>query len=109
MFTADMRERSDSLITLSGVHPEVLGALVDYVYTARVRITEANVQSLLEAADLLHFLPVKQACERFLVRLLDVDNCLGMLAFAQLHLCPALEREARRKPSPPMLTAAATR
>ncbi|XP_035031087.1 kelch-like protein 23 [Hippoglossus stenolepis] len=96
MFTADMRERTDSSITLTGLRAEVLGALVNYVYTAQVRITESNVQSLLEAADLLQFIPVKQACEEFLIRLLDVDNCLGMHAFAQLHLCPALEREARR-------------
>ncbi|KAG7227560.1 hypothetical protein INR49_005375 [Caranx melampygus] len=72
------------------------GALVNYVYTAQVRITESNVQSLLEAADLLQFTSVKQACEEFLIRLLDVDNCLGMHAFAQLHLCPGLEREAQR-------------
>uniref|UniRef100_UPI0037E89D77 kelch-like protein 23 n=1 Tax=Semicossyphus pulcher TaxID=241346 RepID=UPI0037E89D77 len=96
MFTADMRERSNSVIKLTGVDCVVLGALVNYVYTAQVCITESNVQSLLEAADLLQFLSVKQACEEFLIRLLDVGNCLGMHAFAQLHLCPSLEREARR-------------
>lgn len=96
MFTADMRERSHSVIKLSGVDCGVLGALVDYVYTAQVCITESTVQSLLEAADLLQFGSVKRACEEFLIRLLDVDNCLGMHAFAQLHLCPGLEREARR-------------
>lgn len=96
MFTADMRERSNSVIKLTGVDSVVLEALVNYVYTAEVSITESNVQSLLEAADLLQFLSVKQACEEFLIRLLDVGNCLGMHAFAQLHLCPGLEREARR-------------
>lgn len=96
MFTADMRERSNSVIKLSGVEPEVLGTLVDYVYTAQVRITEGSVQSLLEAADLLQFISVKRACEEFLIRLLEVDNCLGMHAFAHLHLCCRLEREARR-------------
>lgn len=96
MFTADMRERANSVIKLSGVDCGVLGALVDYVYTAQVRITESSVQSLLEAADLLQFVSVKRACEEFLIRLLDVDNCLGMHAFAQLHLCSGLEREARR-------------
>lgn len=96
MFTADMKERSNSVIKLSGVEPGVLGTLVDYVYTAQVRITEGTVQSLLEAADLLQFISVKRACEEFLIRLLDVDNCLGMHAFAHLHLCCRLEREARR-------------
>ncbi|KAM9342265.1 kelch-like protein 23 [Pholidichthys leucotaenia] len=96
MFTADMKERSNSVIKLTGMDCEVLGALIDFVYTAHVCITESNVQSLLEAADLLQFASVKQACEEFLIRLLDVDNCLGMHTFAQLHLCPGLEREARR-------------
>ncbi|XP_077437116.1 kelch-like protein 23 [Vanacampus margaritifer] len=96
MFTSDMKERSNSVIKLAGVDGEVLAVLVDYVYTAQVSITERNVQSLLEAADLLQFISVKRACEDFLVRLLDVDNCLGMHAFAQLHLCLRLEREARR-------------
>ncbi|XP_045909973.1 kelch-like protein 23 isoform X3 [Micropterus dolomieu] len=96
MFTADMRERSNRVIKLTGVDCGVLGALVNYVYTAQVCITESNVQSLLEAADLLQFISVKRACEEFLIRLLDVDNCLGMQAFAELHLCPGLEREARR-------------
>ncbi|XP_012728669.2 kelch-like protein 23 [Fundulus heteroclitus] len=96
MFTADMRERSDRVVKLSGVDCAVLGALLDYVYTARVRVTEGNAQSLLEAADLLQFGGVKRACEDFLVRLLDVDNCLGMHDFAELHQCAALEREARR-------------
>lgn len=96
MFTADMREKSTSVIKLTGIDGSVLGALLNYVYTAQVCINERNVQSLLEAADLLQFSSVKQACEEFLIRLLDVDNCLGMHAFAQLHLCPGLEREARR-------------
>uniref|UniRef100_A0A3P9I6N1 Kelch-like family member 23 n=1 Tax=Oryzias latipes TaxID=8090 RepID=A0A3P9I6N1_ORYLA len=96
MFTADMRERSNSFIKLTGVDCAALRALLDYVYTAQVRITDRTVQSLLEAADLLQFTSVKQACEDFLIRLMDVDNCLGMHAFAELHLCTKLEREARR-------------
>uniref|UniRef100_A0AAY4AXA1 Kelch-like family member 23 n=1 Tax=Denticeps clupeoides TaxID=299321 RepID=A0AAY4AXA1_9TELE len=96
MFTLDMRERSTQLISLPGVDADILEALVNYAYTSSVSITQTNVQSLLEAADLLQFSTVKRACEEFLVRLLDVDNCLGMHAFAEHHVCPALEREARR-------------
>lgn len=96
MFTVDMRERSDDLINLPGIDADILEALVAYVYTSRVTITQGNVQSLLEASDLLQFTAVKRACEEFLIRHLDVDNCLGMLSFAELHVCQALEREARR-------------
>ncbi|XP_076858786.1 kelch-like protein 23 [Brachyhypopomus gauderio] len=96
MFTLDMRERSHGVINLSGVDAETLSALMDYVYSSKVSITQANVQSLLEAADLLQFSSLKKACEEFLVRFLDVDNCLGMHSFAELHVCVLLEREARR-------------
>ncbi|XP_068602505.1 kelch-like protein 23 [Brachionichthys hirsutus] len=96
MFTAPMKERSSSVIKLSGVDCGALRALLGFVYSARICISESNVQSLLEAADLLQFVSVKQSCENVLIRLLDVDNCLGMHAFARLHLCPRLEREARR-------------
>ncbi|XP_017325776.1 kelch-like protein 23 [Ictalurus punctatus] len=96
MFTSDMRERSNVIINLPGIDGEILSALVNYVYTSKVSITQANVQSLLEAADLLQFSSVKAACEEFMMRFLDVDNCLGMHTFAELHVCPVLEREALR-------------
>ncbi|XP_037646043.1 kelch-like protein 23 [Sebastes umbrosus] len=96
MFTADMRERTNSLVRLPVVEVEVLSALVDYIYSSSFTITQLNVESLLKAADLLQFGAVKMACEAFLVRLLDVDNCLGMLPFFQLHACLTLEKEARR-------------
>lgn len=96
MFTLDMRERSDELINLPGIDADILDAIITYVYTSRVTITQNNVQSLLEASDLLQFSAVKRACEEFLIRLLDVDNCLGMHSFAELHVCEVLEREARR-------------
>ncbi|XP_065108376.1 kelch-like protein 23 [Paramisgurnus dabryanus] len=96
MFTLDMRERTNDIINLPCIDGATLGSLINYVYTSKVRITQSNVQSLLEAADLLQFSSVKKACENFLIRLLDIDNCLGMHSFSELHVCTALQREARR-------------
>lgn len=96
MFTVDMREKTDGLVRLPGIDSEVLSMLIEFMYTSMVTITQGNVEKLLEAADMLQLRPVKTACEEFLVHLLDVDNCLGMQAFAELHGCSSLEREARR-------------
>nr|XP_055071525.1 kelch-like protein 23 [Misgurnus anguillicaudatus] len=96
MFTLDMRERTNDIINLPCIDGATLGSLINYVYTSKVRITQSNVQSLLEAADLLQFSSVKKACENFLIRLLDIDNCLEMHSFAELHVCTTLQREARR-------------
>ncbi|XP_045414682.1 kelch-like protein 23 [Lemur catta] len=96
MFTADMKEKFKDKIKLSGIHHDILEGLVNYAYTSQIEITKRNVQSLLEAADLLQFLSVKKACEQFLVRHLDIDNCIGMHSFAEFHVCPELEKESRR-------------
>uniref|UniRef100_A0A8C6YJJ6 BTB domain-containing protein n=1 Tax=Nothoprocta perdicaria TaxID=30464 RepID=A0A8C6YJJ6_NOTPE len=93
MFTADMKEKSKKHVRLPGLSHAVLEALVNYAYTAQIHITERNVQSLLEAADLLQFVAVKKACERFLVRRLDTDNCIGMHSFAEYHHCSELEKD----------------
>uniref|UniRef100_A0A672TVL5 Kelch like family member 23 n=1 Tax=Strigops habroptila TaxID=2489341 RepID=A0A672TVL5_STRHB len=85
MFTADMKEKSKNQIRLPGLSHAVLEALVNYAYTSQIQITKRNVQSLLQAADLLQFLSVKKACEQFLVRHLDTDNCIGMHSFAEYH------------------------
>ncbi|KAI7808341.1 kelch-like protein 23 isoform X2 [Triplophysa rosa] len=96
MFTLDMRERENDIISLPCTDGNILGSLINYVYTSKISITQTNVQSLLEAADLLQFTSVKKACENFLIRLLDIDNCLGMHSFAELHVCSTLQREASR-------------
>lgn len=96
MFTADMKEKSKNQIRLPELSHAVLEALVNYAYTSQIQITKRNVQSLLQAADLLQFVSVKRACEQFLIRHLDADNCLGMHAFAEHHNCLELEKESRR-------------
>uniref|UniRef100_A0A672JSD9 Kelch like family member 23 n=1 Tax=Sinocyclocheilus grahami TaxID=75366 RepID=A0A672JSD9_SINGR len=96
MFTLDMRERLNDTINLPCKNGELLEALVSYVYTSKISITQNNIQSLLEATDLLQFNSLKKACEDFLIHLLDVDNCLRMHSFAELHMCSDLQREALR-------------
>ncbi|KAM4698435.1 kelch-like protein 23 [Rhinophrynus dorsalis] len=96
MFTADMKEKSKNQIKLSGIDHTILDALLNYTYSAEIRITAINVQSLLQASDQLQFVSVKEACEQFLVRYLEIDNCLGMHSFAEFHVCPCLEKESRR-------------
>ncbi|XP_026552863.1 kelch-like protein 23 [Pseudonaja textilis] len=96
MFTSDMKEKSKDQIHLSLFSPTILESLVLFTYTSEIQITKQNVQSLLQAADHLQFTSVKKACEQFLIRHLDLDNCLGMHSFAEFHVCSELEKESRR-------------
>ena len=77
-------------VTLQNVDPSALVTLIDYVYTAKVDVTEENVQTLLTAANLLQLVDVRDACCEFLFQQLHPTNCLGIKAFADLHGCVEL-------------------
>ncbi len=70
--------------------------LISFVYTGTIEVTEDNVQSLLSAANLLHLTEVRDACCDFLRQQLHPSNCLGFMAFADLHSCPDLFNESQR-------------
>lgn len=70
--------------------------LITFVYTGSIDVTEDNVQSLLSAANLLHLTEVRDACCDFLRQQLHPSNCLGFMAFADLHSCPDLFNESQR-------------
>lgn len=94
MFTGDMAESKQKVITINGVDVSSLKSLVDYAYTASIDISEENVQSILSAASVLQFEEVKGACSEFLQRQLDTDNCLGIKVFAEVHGCSELHKAA---------------
>eukprot|EP00117_Sycon_ciliatum_P010181 scpid44761/ scgid12187/ Protein scribble homolog; Protein LAP4 len=72
-------------------------ALLDYAYTKRVDICEANVHDIFHAADCLRFSGVKIACFKFLERALYKDNCIGMWMFAKGHSDAARLVDASRR------------
>jgi len=90
MFTGEMSESKQNVVVLREVDPLALEQLISYCYTAEVQITEDNVQSLLPAASLLQLTDVRNACCEFLKSQLHPTNCLGIMRFADLHLCQDL-------------------
>lgn len=84
------------MITLKEVDPSAVELLISFVYIGTIEVTEDNVQSLLSAANLLHLTEVRDACCDFLRQQLHSSNCLGFMAFADLHSCPDLLMESQR-------------
>ena len=77
MFTG-FEEKNQERVKLVDVDPQALSILVNYVYTATVDVTEANVQTLLPAANLLQLIDVRDACCEFLAAQLHPTNALGI-------------------------------
>lgn len=96
MFTNQHLESSSSKVHLNGVDASALKLILDFAYSSSLIISEQNVQAVLAAANLLQITSVVDACCDFLEAQIDVDNCLGIAAFAELLSCSKLYRSSWR-------------
>lgn len=96
MFTNQHLESSSSRIHLSGIEAGALKLIINFAYSASITISEENVQAVLAAANLLQIMSVVDACCEFLDAQVDVDNCLGIAAFAEMLSCSKLYRTSWR-------------
>ena len=60
MFTDPMRERTQEEIHLSGVQAQGLELVLDYIYTSKLSLTLANIQTVLDTATHLQVLQVSR-------------------------------------------------
>lgn len=60
MFSSNLSESTQDVVTMSCVSGAILGELIDYAYTSEIKVTRTNVQNLLAAANLLGFSPLIQ-------------------------------------------------
>ncbi|XP_077979245.1 kelch-like protein 18 [Glandiceps talaboti] len=94
MFTSEVRERKEDVIVLKDLEYNAVEAIVDFAYSADVKVNEDNVQALLKAASLLQLETVRIGCCEFLKSQLDPTNCVGIRGFAELHSCFDLQATA---------------
>ena len=64
--SSDFREGSQRQVVLAGVSASGMRHLLDYVYTARLRLSLANVHDVLAAATHLQVERVVEACSTYL-------------------------------------------
>uniref|UniRef100_A0A1B0BL19 BTB domain-containing protein n=1 Tax=Glossina palpalis gambiensis TaxID=67801 RepID=A0A1B0BL19_9MUSC len=96
MFEADMKERNEGTARLQDVDTVAVKALVDYVYSGIITLTEANVEAVLSASDLFQFVWVKEECIQFLESSLSRNNCFRVRKFADMHSCKGLKEVSHK-------------
>lgn len=82
MFSTPMKESVEGEITLQSIKGPTLDELVRFCYSGMLRLTDKNVQELLEAAVEFQFHDVIQLCCEFMRDQLVVENCVGFYLFA---------------------------
>lgn len=96
MFTNDVVESRQNSITLKSMDSKSVELLIEFAYTARIRITEENVQYLLPVSCILQISPVKKACCDFLQSQLDPSNCIGIKDFTEMYGCVDVAKAAEK-------------
>jgi len=94
MFQLDMKEKGMDHIVIPEMAPDIFRALLRFIYTDQVQLTDSNVPQLLAAANQFLLPSLKSKCEEFIMEHLTTENCVEMLTLADLHNALLLKRRA---------------
>lgn len=94
MFTSGMAESFADHVEIQGIQADIFDAILDFIYTGKVEVSEDNVQQLLPASKMLQIEDIEVICCDFLKHELDSSNCVGIYTFSDAHSCFNLSKSA---------------
>lgn len=94
MFTSGMAESFADHVEIHGIQADIFDAILDFIYTGKVEVSEDNVQQLLPASKMLQIEDIEVICCDFLKHELDSSNCVGIYTFSDAHSCLNLSKSA---------------
>ena len=90
MFVGEFSEPEGQPIYIEEVDEDTLVAMVDFAYTASIKLTDRNVYFIFEAAELFQFSGLRAACFKFFKQQMNQSNCIRTWLFAESHNCTEL-------------------
>ena len=94
MLKSGMREAAENRIEIEDIAPDIFEALLRFIYTDRVDLTKIDTRDLLAAAN-KYLLPLlKFQCQQYLSERIENENCVELLALADLHNAVHLKKSA---------------
>ncbi|KAJ6654777.1 hypothetical protein lerEdw1_006564 [Lerista edwardsae] len=90
MFEVNMKERDDGSVTISNLSPKEVKAFLDYAYTGSTEITNDNVEMFFQLSSFLQVSVLSKACSDFLIKNIDLVNCLQLLSISESYGSPQL-------------------
>ena len=85
MFQHDMKEAALNRVDIVDIEPGIFQAVLRFIYTDQVDLTEGNAEDLLAAANRYNLDLLKWKCEKALFQHLKTKNCCRLLGLADLH------------------------
>lgn len=74
-------------IEVQEITADTFECILDYIYTAEIKLTAENVQDVLQAAAIFLMPELKQVCCEFLEECMSPQNCLGIWDFTERYSC----------------------
>ncbi|XP_058476675.1 kelch-like protein 11 [Solea solea] len=68
-----------------GLDPETVRSVVQFMYTGEITVTTANVHQVLELADRFLLVQLKTFCGDFLMKKLNLSNCVAVHSLAHMY------------------------
>ncbi|OBS65810.1 hypothetical protein A6R68_05650, partial [Neotoma lepida] len=94
MFEHDMEESKRNHIEIHDLQPQIVKAMMDFIYTAKAPDLDSMSDVVLAAADKYGLERLKAMCEYALCRDLSVENAAHTLFLADLHSARQLKTQA---------------
>ncbi|XP_077437115.1 kelch-like protein 41a [Vanacampus margaritifer] len=94
-FSEDGREVDQKEVVLEDLDAAVMEAIVHYMYSAEIDISDDNVQTVMAVASRFQIPSVFTVCVNFLQQKLTTKNCLAIFRLGLMVNCPRLAIAAR--------------
>ena len=95
MFTNEVRERHERVVTLHGVGTGILKTILNYMYSGMVELTNENVQDIFMAAGMFEMIHLIGRCADHMIQEICTSNCVDLLIFGNHFVCTKLIEKAR--------------
>ena len=88
----DMEEKREGIVDIKDFSPDVIEAMLKFMYTTNVPSNVQHITELLKAADQYQLDLLKNACEATLCRGLKINNCLIYLILGDMYQAEMLKK-----------------
>lgn len=85
MFEVNMKERDGGSVTITNLSSKAVKAFLDYAYTGQTKITDDNVEMLFQLSSFLQVSFLSKACSDFLIKSINLVNCLQLLSLSDSY------------------------
>ena len=87
MFYGEFKEKRQQMVDLSEAFTSVsmLDRIINFIYGHELVVTEDVVSDLLRGANFLMIEEITELCLKFMLKALNLDNCLWIMTLAELY------------------------